>query len=282
MCNLLIVLIYFHFTCIYVCRPEYIFCLAFICLFVFLSFWLNSLGVNLNIHTHISTCVGGWNTFGWRFGCRSHVWEGEVHTRLDIFLHEHGMCVFIGSIDMCEDWNKIHPATGVIQHYFFVTQTGFWFLGCYATTQLATKLPQRRIMIQVVRSNRVARGLASYTCRSGTRHNTNLRRRWPIRLRRRWPHLGACSSYRRQASASDSRGRHFPLVWYLYFNFTRVLIFSILSYSLIQISKSLRWLDYCMLTKEQAVTFVWFASGVPWTNTRRIYLKFRIVFPTRI
>ena len=37
-----------------------------------------------------------------------------------------------------------------------------------------------------------------------------------------------------------------------------------------------------MLAKEQAVTFVWFASGVPLTNTRRIYLKFRVVFPTRI
>jgi len=32
---------------------------------------------------------------------------------------------------------------------------GFWFLVCYATTQLATQLHQRHI--QVVRSNRVAR-----------------------------------------------------------------------------------------------------------------------------
>jgi hypothetical protein len=32
---------------------------------------------------------------------------------------------------------------------------GFWFLVCYAATQLATQLPQRRI--QVVRSNKVAR-----------------------------------------------------------------------------------------------------------------------------
>ena len=31
----------------------------------------------------------------------------------------------------------------------------FWFLVCYAATQLATQLPQRRI--QVVRSNKVAR-----------------------------------------------------------------------------------------------------------------------------
>jgi len=33
--------------------------------------------------------------------------------------------------------------------------SGFWFLVCYAATQLATQLPQRRI--QVVRSNKVAR-----------------------------------------------------------------------------------------------------------------------------
>jgi len=33
--------------------------------------------------------------------------------------------------------------------------SGFWFLVCYAATQLATQLQQRRI--QVVRSNKVAR-----------------------------------------------------------------------------------------------------------------------------
>jgi len=36
----------------------------------------------------------------------------------------------------------------------FARQLGFWFLVCYAATQLATQLPQRRI--QVVRSNKVA------------------------------------------------------------------------------------------------------------------------------
>ena len=34
-------------------------------------------------------------------------------------------------------------------------ELGFWFLVCYAATQLATQLPKERI--QVVRSNRVAR-----------------------------------------------------------------------------------------------------------------------------
>jgi len=41
--------------------------------------------------------------------------------------------------------------TGPAKCYFF----GFWFLVCYAATQLPTQLPQRRI--QVVRSNKVAR-----------------------------------------------------------------------------------------------------------------------------
>jgi len=38
---------------------------------------------------------------------------------------------------------------------FWFLVFGFWFLVCYATTQLATPLQQRRM--QVVRSNKVAR-----------------------------------------------------------------------------------------------------------------------------
>jgi len=41
--------------------------------------------------------------------------------------------------------DKIHETGGF----------GFWFLVCYAATQLTSQLPQRRI--QVVRSNKVAR-----------------------------------------------------------------------------------------------------------------------------
>jgi len=42
----------------------------------------------------------------------------------------------------------------------------FWFLVCYAATQLATQLPQRRI--QVVRSNKVAAGRKRLTESNGT------------------------------------------------------------------------------------------------------------------
>jgi len=56
-----------------------------------------------------------------------------------------------------KDLKRIPHKYGHICVEFFLTPfpTGFWFLVCYAATQLATSLHQRRI--QVVRSNMVAR-----------------------------------------------------------------------------------------------------------------------------
>ena len=44
-------------------------------------------------HTHMSTCLVGWNRYRWRRGRRTHIWEGEVHAELNIFIWRWYVCI---------------------------------------------------------------------------------------------------------------------------------------------------------------------------------------------
>jgi len=68
-------------------------------------FGLTSLSVNMHTWLGARVQVFGIDTDGIdpdpiaRRCWRTHIWEGEVHTEVNILFYGHGMCVFIGNID---------------------------------------------------------------------------------------------------------------------------------------------------------------------------------------
>jgi len=86
-----LICVFYYFDCLmyilyeYLCMHKYVFCFALTCVYVYsILSGLTSLRVNM------STCSGFWNRYGWnrsgsRICLRTHIWEGEVHTGVNIF-----------------------------------------------------------------------------------------------------------------------------------------------------------------------------------------------------
>ena len=71
----------------YVCIHRYVFCFAFTYLHVFCFVWIDQSWCK---YAYMSTCSGFWNRYGWnrsgsRWWLRTHIWEGEVLTEVNMF-----------------------------------------------------------------------------------------------------------------------------------------------------------------------------------------------------